>query len=190
MLLFCVFMSEMSSDGTRFTSTAVSSTNLSWITNEIAVSGCFASDGLTQLAERHGISAVVDLREEACDDERALRDAGIAFLHLPTPDLHPSQSSMLDRGVLFVGNQIERGGRVLIHCVHGIGRSPLLALCVMVDQGMRPLDALRQAKDRREEVSPSEDQYRGWAEWLERHGHSVPSYHEFGCIAYRHLAQS
>jgi hypothetical protein len=38
-------------------------------------------------------------------------------------------------------------------------------------------------------VSPSEAQYRGWAEWLASRGHPVPSYHEFGCIAYRHIAQ-
>jgi protein-tyrosine phosphatase len=145
---------------------------------------------VAELAGQHRISAVVDLRDEACDDERALREAGIAFLHLPTQDLHSSQLTMLDQGVSFVGEQVDRGGRVLIHCMHGIGRSPLLALCVMVDQGMSPLDALRQAKDRRNEVSPSERQYRGWADWLERHGYPVPSYHEFGCIAYRHLAQA
>jgi hypothetical protein len=59
----------------------------------------------------------------------------------------------------------------------------------MVASGMEPLQALAQAKDRRVEVSPSEAQYRGWAEWLEHHGHPVPDYHSFGCIAYRHLAQ-
>jgi hypothetical protein len=59
----------------------------------------------------------------------------------------------------------------------------------MVASGMEPLQALAQAKDRRVEVSPSEAQYRGWAEWLEHHSHPVPDYHSFGCIAYRHLAQ-
>ena len=183
-------MSEGSGDGTETTLTKVSSTNISWLTDEIAVSGCFPVDGVAELVERHRISAVVDLRDEACDDRQALREAGIAFLHLPTPDLHSSQLSMLNQGVSFVREQVDRGVRVLIHCMHGIGRSPLLALCVMVDQGMSPLDALRQAKDRREEVSPSEHQYRGWAEWLQQHGHPVPSYHEFGCIVYRHLAQA
>ena len=61
-------------------------------------------------------------------------------------------------------------------------------LCVMVDEGLAPLAALTQAKDRRLAVSPSESQYGGWAGWLRRHGHPVPSFHDFGCIAYRHLA--
>lgn len=183
-------MGETSDNTGAITLTNVSLFSISWLTDQIAVSGCFSSADIAGLAERHGISAVVDLRDEACDDERALREAGISFLHLPTPDLHSAQLAMLERGVRFTREQLAEGRRVLIHCMHGIGRSPLLALCVMVEQGMRPLDALRQAKDRRAEVSPSEHQYRGWAEWLERHGHPVPSYHEFGCIAYRHLAQA
>jgi predicted protein tyrosine phosphatase len=161
----------------------------SWLTEELAVSGCFPAEALGELAEMNAIRAVVDLREEDRDDEDALRSAGIAFLHLPTPDLHAASVEELDRGVAFARDHIDRRERVLIHCTHGIGRSPLLALCVMVASGMEPLDALAQAKDRRVQVSPSEAQYRGWAEWLERHGHAVPGYHEFGCIAYRHLAQ-
>lgn len=162
---------------------------LSWLTEQLAVSGCFAAEAVAALADVHEVAAVVDLREEDCDDERMLRDAGIAFLHLPTPDLQPASVDDLDRGVAFAREHMRRGERVLIHCMHGVGRSPLLALCVMVASGMEPLQALAQAKDRRVEVSPSEAQYRGWAEWLERHGHPVPDYHSFGCIAYRHLAQ-
>jgi protein-tyrosine phosphatase len=77
---------------------------------------------------------------------------------------------------------------VLIHCQHGIGRSALLSLCVLVDQGMEPLNALRLAKDARELISPSLSQYQGWAEWLASRGIAAPDYHSFGCIAYRHLA--
>lgn len=161
----------------------------SWLTQELSVSGCFPVEAVAELAAGHSIAAVVDLREEDCDDEQALRLAGITFLHLPTPDLHPASVEELDRGVAFARQHIDRGQRVLIHCTHGVGRSPLLALCVMVDLGMTPLEALAQAKNRRVQVSPSEMQYRGWAAWLERHGHAVPSYHEFGCIAYRHLVQ-
>jgi hypothetical protein len=79
---------------------------------------------------------------------------------------------------------------VLIHCQHGIGRSPLLALCVLVDWGWSPLDALVHAKNRREVVSLSRAQYDGWCAWLVARGIAPPDYHSFGCIAYRHLARS
>jgi protein-tyrosine phosphatase len=143
-----------------------------------------------QLARDHGVAAVVDLREEACDDEQQLRAAGIALLHLPTPDLEPASSDMLEHGVAFVRSHVDGGRRVLIHCQHGIGRSPLLALCVLVDQGWEPLDALAHAKDVRAVVSPSRSQYDGWAAWLAARGKAVPDYHTFGCIAYRHLAKA
>ena len=145
---------------------------------------------VADLADAHGVGAIVDLREEDCDDGEMLARHRIAFLHLPTPDLHPATLERLEEGVAFVRAHVDSGGRALIHCQHGIGRSALLALCVLVDLGFEPLAALRLAKDRRELVSPSESQYRGWSEWLTRNGHEVPSYHNFGCIAYRHLAQS
>lgn len=159
-----------------------------WLTDQLAVGGCFPIDHAARLATEHGIGAVVDLREEDRDDEEQLRAAGIDFLHLPTPDLKPASMAMIGRGVEFVRSRIGEGKRVLIHCRHGIGRSALLSLCVLVDQGWEPLDALVHAKDRREVVSPSRAQYDGWAAWLEARGKAVPDYHSFGCIAYRHLA--
>jgi protein-tyrosine phosphatase len=142
-----------------------------------------------ELVSTHTIRAIVDLREEDRDDEECLRELGVAFLHLPAPDMDALGVEGLDRGVAFVRHCLQQGQRALIHCQHGIGRSPLLALCVLVDSGMPPLDALDHAKARRSVLSLSRAQYDGWAAWLTRHGHPVPSYHEFGCIAYRHLGQ-
>jgi protein-tyrosine phosphatase len=159
-----------------------------WLADDLAVGGCFPMDRVGTLAEAHEIGAIVDLRAEACDDEALLRDAGIALLHLPTPDLIAASHQHLEAGVAFVRDQLARGRKVLIHCHHGIGRSALLALCVLVDQGWRPLDALVHAKGRREVISLSRAQYDGWAAWLRARGIPPPDYHTFGCIAYRHLA--
>ena len=163
--------------------------NFDWLTHNLAVGGSFPAELAAELARRHGISAVVDLREEDRDDEDRLRAAGLAFLHLPAPDMEALGVDGLDRGVAFVRDRLAHGDKVLIHCQHGIGRSPLLSLCVLVAEGRAPLDALEHAKARRTELSLSRAQYDGWAAWLTRHGHPVPSYHEFGCIAYRHLAK-
>lgn len=163
--------------------------NFHWLTGQIALGGTFPMDRAADLAADHGIAAVVDLRAEDCDDEQRLRDTGIALLHLPTPDLEPASVAMLDLGVGFVAEHVGLGNKVLIHCQHGIGRSALLALCVLVDQGYAPLEALSLAKDRRSAVSPSRSQYDGWTRWLAAHGRAPPDYHAFGCIAYRHLAR-
>jgi hypothetical protein len=166
------------------------SPDLHWLTEQLAVGGCFPIERAAELREQYGIGAVVDLRGEDRDDERRLRDAGIAFLHLPTPDLEPASLDMLERGVAFVRERMSSGDKVLIHCQHGVGRSALLALCVLVDHGWAPLDALGHAKDRRAAVSPSRSQFDGWAAWLKARGVAPPDYHSFGCIAYRHLASS
>jgi hypothetical protein len=163
------------------------SPDLHWLTDHIAVGGCFPIDQADALARAYGIGAVIDLRSEDRDDEQRLRAAGIDFLYLPTPDLEAAVLPMLDHGVDFVREQTEAGKRVLIHCQHGIGRAPLLALCVLVDQGWAPLDALNHAKSRRAIISPSRSQYDGWVRWLEQRGTPAPDYHSFGCVAYRHL---
>ena len=163
--------------------------NFDWLTESLAVGGRFPRERAAELARSHGIGAIVDLREEDCDDEGHLREAGLDFLHLPAPDMEALGVSGLDRGVEFVRDRLLRGEKVLIHCQHGIGRSPLLALCVLVDGGRPPLDALEHAKTRRAALSLSRAQYDGWAAWLTRHRHPVPSYHDFGCIAYRHLSK-
>jgi protein-tyrosine phosphatase len=159
--------------------------NLSWITEELAIGGCFARDRVAELAREHRIDAVIDCREEACDDEELLRDHGISFLHLPTLDYQGLTPAMLRRGVAFAGQHIAAGRRVLAHCQHGIGRSALLGLCVLVARGHAPIVALALAKSRRAAVSPSPPQYEAWAEWLAAHRYEVPSFDAFAAIAYR-----
>jgi protein tyrosine phosphatase (PTP) superfamily phosphohydrolase (DUF442 family) len=161
--------------------------NLHWLTDEMAIGGCFPIARARDLATL-GIKAVVDLRAEERDDEAALRAAGIELLHLPSPDMEPARLEQLDQGVAFVRDQLARGGKVLIHCQHGIGRSALLALCALVDEGWQPLDALTHAKNCREVISPSRAQYDGWAAWLRSRRIDPPDYHAFGCVAYRSLA--
>ena len=158
-----------------------------WVMDDLDVGGCFPADHAQTLYLDHAIRAVVDLREEDCDDAEALERAGMRFLHLPTPDLTAVDIAKLDEGVTFSREHLSRGERVLIHCQHGIGRSAMLALCVMVDLGMEPFAALRQAKQRRLCLSPSPSQFEGWAAWVRRHGLQPPAYDRFAEVAYAHL---
>jgi protein tyrosine phosphatase (PTP) superfamily phosphohydrolase (DUF442 family) len=166
--------------------------DLSWIQPDLAVGAAFPCEQAASLATDHGVGAVIDLRSEACDDEQALRTQGVWFLHLPTPDMMGVSQAQLDTGVAFARRAARSGRRLLIHCQHGIGRSALLALCVLTDRGLEPMTALTLAKDARLKVSPSEAQHAAWVAWLSRRQPHIepPSYHQFGCVAYRHLAQN
>jgi protein-tyrosine phosphatase len=167
--------------------------DLSWITETLAIGGSFRPTQTAQLVRDHGVSAIVDLRGEESDDARLLAKHRIEFLHLPTIDFAPIGPAVLQRGVAFVTAQISAGRRVLVHCARGIGRSAVLVLSVLVEQGHAPLDALLLAKDRRQCLSPNPPQYEAWVEWLairQRDGGAIwtiPTFDEFKAIAYRHL---
>jgi protein-tyrosine phosphatase len=159
--------------------------NLSWITDELAVGGSFSCDEVEPLTREHRVAAVVDLREEACDDVTTLNAYGVAFLHLPTADHAAVSDFMLRKGVAFVGAHLDARHRVLVHCEHGIGRSALLALCILVDRGLPPLAALDLAKRRRALVSPSLAQLSAWTTWLHERRIAAPTFEQLAAIAYR-----
>ena len=167
--------------------------NLSWITDRLAVGGSFPGPRAADLADRHRIRAIVDLRVEACDDAQEIERHGMAFLHLPTGDHCAVTAAMLDEGVAFTNRHMNRGERVLVHCEHGIGRSATLALSVLVSRGYAPLEALELTKTRRALVSPSPAQYEAWAAWLvawkarAAASWNIPDFDAFKAIAYRHL---
>lgn len=159
----------------------------SWIDASLAVGGSFPRGVAERLARDCGIAAVIDVRIEASDHPEELASHGLAFLRLPTEDACAVSQEMLDEGVRFAREAAPR--RLLIHCQHGIGRSALVALCVLVDRGQAPIDALRRAKDAREKISPAPCQFEAWAEWIARRApqHRPPSFEAFAEIAYRHL---
>jgi protein-tyrosine phosphatase len=166
--------------------------DLSWITENLAIGGSFRPTQTAQLAREHGVSAVVDLRGEESDDALLLAKYHVDFLHLPTIDFAPVNPVLLRRGIDFVTAHLAARRRVLVHCARGIGRSAVLGLCVLVEQGHTPLDALVLTKSRRRVVSPSPSQYEAWAAWLARRRTEcratwpVPTFDEFKAIAYRH----
>lgn len=176
-------------------STETPSLNLSWLTPHLAVGGRYPMDAAAYLARALDIRHVVDLRVECCDDEAVLRDAGITFLHLPTQDMRGVSQAMLDDGVGWVSERLDREEKVYVHCEHGIGRSALLCLCVLVHRGHQPIDALSVAKDARIQVSPSPEQLDAFTQWCtrmaQRSGREVriPTFNELAMIAYRHLRQ-
>jgi protein-tyrosine phosphatase len=132
--------------------------NFSWITPNLAVGGRFPTEAAEHLAQKFGITHIVDVRIEDKDDEAVLREHGITLLHLPTVDSRAVSQEMLEDGVAWVNQQLADGGRVYIHCAHGIGRSVLLACCVLVTMGYSAQDALRLVKQKRPQAAPNQEQ--------------------------------
>jgi protein-tyrosine phosphatase len=162
--------------------------DLDWITPELAVGGAPPQAEGPALLAAAGVGAVVDLRAEGRDDPSALAARAIRFLHLPTEDHCALAQADMDAGAAFVRGELEAGRRVLVHCREGIGRSVTLMLCVLVDGGAEPLEAMGTIKAHRYWASPSPAQFDAFAEWLHRRGVAPPPFAELAAIAYRHLA--
>jgi Dual specificity phosphatase, catalytic domain len=149
--------------------------NLSWITPNLALGGAIHTRDIPRLRQL-GITAVVDCREEASDDELALARNGIDFLRLPTIDATSLSQDSLDRGVEWVRGQMMRGARIYIHCSHGVGRAPELGACVLFTEGHTAADALAIVRAKRWQASPNEEQVLGLLEYAQRHRPSRPPF--------------
>jgi protein tyrosine phosphatase (PTP) superfamily phosphohydrolase (DUF442 family) len=131
--------------------------NYSEITDQLAVGGAFRKRQIRRLRQ-HGVTAVVDCRLEAQDDSNALAAAGIDLLHVPTPDRYGFTYGQLERGVIWSLAHIDSGGRVFLHCEHGVGRGPLMACAVLVGQGHSAPQALRMVRAKRWQALPNDRQ--------------------------------
>jgi protein-tyrosine phosphatase len=128
--------------------------NYSQVTPELAVGGAFKTSQIRLLKAR-GVCAVVDCRLEALDDRAALAEAGLDFLHLPTPDRYGFTYDQLHAGVDWI---LSRAGTTFIHCEHGVGRGPLMTCAVLVAQGYSAPDALRIVRTARWQAMPNDRQ--------------------------------
>jgi protein tyrosine phosphatase (PTP) superfamily phosphohydrolase (DUF442 family) len=133
------------------------SLNLTRITDQLVVGGSIRPRAYSRL-KAMGVTAVVDLREEAKDDEEALARLGIELLYLPATDRFAASQDQLCQGVSWAMERIERGGQVYAHCKHGVGRGPLMGLAILVAQGMTSSAALRLMRSKRWQAAPNDRQ--------------------------------
>jgi protein-tyrosine phosphatase len=128
--------------------------NYSQVTPDLAVGGAFKNRHINLLKTR-GVTAVVDCRQEALDDQAALARAGLDFLHLPTPDRYGFTYDQLHAAVDWI---MSRTGTTFIHCEHGVGRGPLMTCAVLVAQGHTAPEALRMVRTARWQAMPNDRQ--------------------------------
>ena len=131
--------------------------NLSWVTDHLAVGGRIHPRDIRALG-KIGVTHVIDTRSEFVDDPVALGREHIELLYLPAPDTYALSVEQLVQGATWANEKIQQGGRVLIHCEHGVGRSVLLTCAVLVNSGMHASDALTLVKQKRWQASPNHRQ--------------------------------
>ena len=128
--------------------------NMDWVTDQLAVGGRNHPEDIPALP-RAGVTQVIDTRSEYCDDAEAMAKEQIQLLHLPAPDTYPLTVAQLTDGAKWASAQIRQGGRVLIHCEHGVGRSVLLTCAVLVYDGRDASEALQLVQEKRWQAAPN-----------------------------------
>lgn len=131
--------------------------NMNWVTEHLAVGGRVHPEDIPALA-RAGVTHVIDTRSEHCDDVDAMAREHIQLLHLPTRDTHALTVEQLLNGAQWAAERMREGGRVLIHCEHGVGRSALLTCAVLVYGGMSAQEALKLVQKKRWQAAPNHRQ--------------------------------
>jgi protein-tyrosine phosphatase len=164
--------------------------DINWLTPSLAMGACVPEDAIEWVARKLKIGQVVDLRAEVAIDPIIWTSHGVRFLALPTKDHQPIDPELLDEGVRTVLAALEEDICTLVHCQFGIGRSALLACCVLVALGHDPCEAITIAKHARPIVSPHPDQLHALLAYAEKHCNdrgrrpSKATWHDLAAIAY------
>lgn len=101
--------------------------------------------------QENGISAVLNVTREWEDDEDFFRRNGIEYKSIPVDDLTAPSINQISLGVEFIQTILVRGGKILVHCAKGRGRSATLLCAYMAENSQLTLP---QALDKLKKVRP------------------------------------
>lgn len=129
-----------------------------WLEDEVCSWQQAGLDVVVSLLTRDEI-ADLDLTQEA----KLCESHGLQFLSFPIEDrgIPASRRATLDL-VRNLGEILTEGKNVGIHCRQGIGRSALIAACLLVIAGVDPETAFREVSQARESAVPETIEQREW----------------------------
>lgn len=111
---------------------------------------------------------IVDLRAETADDEAAFRALGFDWLRVPTRNGEPPTDLQFRQLLKWLADESDGGGPpvLYLHCEGGLGRTPTVAIALLMQQSFSLAEAHRLVRAARPEVMPSSVQY-AWLESIE-----------------------
>ena len=109
----------------------------------------------------------LDLRNEANE----VKAQGLEYASLPIPDREvPRSESAFGQALEQLNRALAAGKNVVVHCRQGIGRTGLVAACLLTKSGMSPGAAMAAVSAARGIAVPETDQQR---DWIERHAPAI-----------------
>jgi atypical dual specificity phosphatase len=110
-----------------------------------AIRAALAND--LELLRRKGIQAVLTLTETSLADD-VLAQSGLAWLHLPVPDLHAPTPDQIGRAIAFIDQQSAQGHATAVHCLMGQGRTGTILAAYLIRNGYSAAEALEEIRHR------------------------------------------
>lgn len=125
--------------------------------------------------KRQGVGAVLSLltpQEERdldlTEEPGVVRSAGLIFNSFPIPDRQvPSSQSNLASVLDKTNRSLAKGTNLVIHCRQGLGRSGLVAACLLATTGLSPGAAVEIVSAARGVAIPETQEQK---DWIDRYG--------------------
>ena len=139
-----------------------------WLEDEIAAwreAGLDVVVSLLTAGEEHEL--------EIADEARLARDRGLTFISFPINDYSvPASNDALCELVEEIERRLRSGQSIGVHCRQGIGRSSLIAACLLAAAGENVDESFQRISEARGRPVPDTDDQRKWvsefARWLSR----------------------
>lgn len=121
-----------------------------WITDRIALGGWIETPAKMQDVAQSGITHILSMAWEFDESDLAEPHGIKVFLNAVDDDFAPKSPEVLQRGVEFALLVLEQPDtKLLIHCVAGRHRGPMMTLAVLCALGWDIEDAMRRISERR-----------------------------------------
>ena len=125
-----------------------------------------------QTARIDGIVCLLDQQEivklDLMREETLCKGYNIAYEALPIPDRGvPADAAAFDKTVAALAEKLRAGKSVVIHCHAGIGRSSLVAACVLIALGMAGDKAMALVEKARGLLTPNVPAQKEWIKAFE-----------------------
>jgi len=129
-----------------------------WLEDEIASwrrAGIDAVLSLLTLEEEHDLHLETESREA--------RAHGMEFISFPIPDREvPNSEAKMASTLEKLDGALSPGKNVVVHCRQGVGRTGLVAACLLVSKGLTPETAVKTLSTARGAAVPETSEQRHW----------------------------